>query len=157
MHLCIHVCMQACMNVSNTYSRNVCKSACMHVGRMYASASDCLCVRCMHICMQACMQAWMNVRINQCMQVYINVACTPPCMHEGICVCVCVYGRSSSSSRLESCRLMEGSGGFANLCPGVFGGTSHFGSSSGCRAGNSSSCLSCQSSMHAQSFNPVTF
>ena len=46
------------------------------------------------------------------------------------CVCVCAYGRSSSSSRLESCRLMEGSGGFANLCPGVFGGTSHFGSSS---------------------------
>ena len=31
---------------------------------------------------------------------------------------------------------MEGSGGFANLCPGVFGGTSHFGSSSECRAGN---------------------
>ena len=64
------------MNVSNTYSRNVCKSACMHVGRMYASASDCLCVRCMHICMQACMQAWMNVRINQCIKVsvYINVA-----------------------------------------------------------------------------------
>ena len=62
------------MNVSNTFSMNVCKSACMHVGRMYASASDRLCVRCMHICMQACMQAWMNVRINQCMQVYINIA-----------------------------------------------------------------------------------
>ena len=62
------------MNVSNTYGRNVCKSACRHVGRMYASASVCPCVRCMHICTQACMQAWMNVHIYECMQVYINVA-----------------------------------------------------------------------------------
>ena len=157
MHLCIHVCMQACMNVSNTYSRNVCKSACRHVGRMYASAFVCPCVRCMHICM-ACMQAWMNVRNYECMQVYINVAMYW-CMHARLHVCMKVYACvcMDEAVRLESCRLMEGSGGFANLCPGVFGGTSHFVSSSECRAGNSSSCLSCQSSMHAQSCNPVTF
>ena len=71
------------MNVSNTCSRNVCKSACMHVGRMYASASDCLCVRCMHICMYAgvdeCTHQSMYAGIYQCSNVLMH-ACTPPCI-----------------------------------------------------------------------------
>ena len=90
MHLCIHVCMQACMNVSNAYSRNVCTSASRYVGRMYASASVCPCVKCMHICMLACMQAYMNVRIYECMQAYIKVAMYW-CMHVRLHVCMKVY------------------------------------------------------------------
>ena len=74
------------MNVSNTYSRNVCKSACMHVGRMYASASDCLCEMYAH--MYAGMYAGVDECTHQSMYKGIGIyqrsnvsmhACAPPC------------------------------------------------------------------------------
>ena len=68
----------------------------------------------------------------------------------GMCMCVALAGHKfcghlrrqpgawplTKQLVLSIGTLQEGSGGFANLCPGVFGVTSHFGSSSVCRAGN---------------------